>query len=324
MTNPNNAIGTNGAFGGRTSVNAFNDVMGALSRGVLSGWACVPNSGLTVSLGGDGTTRDVAIAEDNAGNKTSINNISNSPVNVTIGAAPGANSRIDSIVAYVDNPPTGNASETDNPDACGLIVVEGTPASTPSPANDSAIRTAITADGASGTTAYYVVLAYITMDSGTTDITANEIANGDSVSLTTDKIVKAQNIDFDTMPPIVQVDFGAGESSSTSRILLVQRAVSGLDTGWEYMCTFCAGLITGKGQDGAVALVDLTIVSPQTDITQNGRIRGSYYQSSIMYTVPFIPPASSFTMNFNGNGTEAGLSWEDVQVYFIPIRPQNS
>lgn len=324
MTNPNNAIGTNGAFGGRTSVNAFNDVMGALSRGVLSGWACVPNSGLTVSLGGDGTTRDVAIAEDNAGNKTSINNISNSPVNVTIGAAPGANSRIDSIVAYVDNPPTGSASETDNPDACGLIVVEGTPASTPSPANDGAIRTAITADGASGTTAYYVVLAYVTMASGTTDITANEIVNGDSASLTTDKIVKAQNIDFDTMPRIVQVDFGTGESSTTSRILLVQRAVSGLDTGWEYMCTFCAGLITGKGQDGAVALVDLTIVSPQTDITQNGRIRGSYYQSSIMYTVPFIPPASSFTMNFNGNGTEAGLAWEDVQVYFIPIRPQNS
>lgn len=324
MTNPNNAIGTNGAFGGRTSVNAFNDVMGALSRGVLSGWACVPNSGLTVSLGGDGTTRDVAIAEDNAGNKTSINNISNSPVNVTIGAAPGANSRIDSIVAYVDNPPTGNASETDNPDACGLIVVEGTPASTPSPASDGAIRTAITADGASGTTAYYVVLAYITMANGTTDITANEIANGDSASLTTDKIVKAQNIDFDTIPRIVQVDFGTGDSSTTSRTLLVQRSVSGLDTNWEYMCTFCAGLIASKGQDGAVALLDLTIVSPETNITPNGRIRGSYFQSSIMYTVPFIPPASSFTMNLNGNGTEAGLAWEDVQVYFIPIRPQNS
>lgn len=197
--NPNNAIGTNGAFGGRTSVNAFNDVMGALSRGVLSGWACVPNSGLTVSLGGDGTTRDVAIAEDNAGNKTSINNISNSPVDVTIGAAPGANSRIDSIVAYVDNPPTGNDAETDNPDACGLIVVEGTPASTPSPANDSAIRTAITADGASGTTAYYVVLAYITMANGTTDITSGEISEGEFAQIgnsqIADNAVGGNNID---------------------------------------------------------------------------------------------------------------------------------
>lgn len=207
-SNPNNAIGTNGAFGGRTSVNAFNDIMGALSRGVLSGWACVPNSGLTVSLGGNGTTRDVAIAEDNAGNKTSINNISNSPVNVTIGAAPGTNSRIDAIVAYVDNPPSGTSTVTDNPGACGLIVVEGTAASTPVAPNDSQIRTAITADGSSGTTAYYVVLAYVTMASGTTDITASEIMAGATAQVnnnivSTDSIadnsVTANKIDLSTL-----------------------------------------------------------------------------------------------------------------------------
>lgn len=202
MTNPNNSIGTNGAFGGRTSVNAFNDVMGFLSRGILSGWACVPNSGLTVSLGGNGTTRDSAVAVDNAGNKTSINNISNSPINITIGAAPGTNSRIDAIVAYVDNPPAGNATETDNPDACGLIVVPGTAASTPVAPNDSAIRTAITADGASGTTAYYVVLAYITMANGTTDITSDMIADGDTSVITPDNIadgsIKIQKLDLST------------------------------------------------------------------------------------------------------------------------------
>lgn len=178
MTNPNNAIGTNGAFGGRTSVNAFNDVMGGLSRGILSGWACVPNSGLTVSLGGNGTTRDVAIAMDNAGNKTSINNISNSPVNVTIGSAPGTNSRIDAIVAYVDNPPSVSVESTDNPSICGLIVVQGTTASSPVNPTEAQIRTAITADGGSGTTAYYVILAYIRMASGTTDITSNLITSG--------------------------------------------------------------------------------------------------------------------------------------------------
>ena len=208
MTNPNNAVGTNGAFGGRTSVNAFNDVMGALSRGILSGWACVPNSGLTVSLGGNGTTRDAAVAVDNAGNKTSINNISNSPINVTIGAAPGANSRIDAIVAYVDNPPNGNSTETDNPDACGLIVVQGTAASTPVAPNDSTIRSAITADGASGTTAYYVILAYVTMASGTTDITANEISAGQTAQIgngmvggnsIADNSITAPKIDFSTL-----------------------------------------------------------------------------------------------------------------------------
>lgn len=193
MTNPNNAIGTNGAFGGRTSVNAFNDGVASYSAGILSGWACEPSSGLTVILGGDGNTRDVAIAEDNAGNKTTINNISGSPVSVTIGAAPNTNSRIDSVVAYVNNPPTGTSTATDNYGACGLIVVGGTASSTPSAPSESAIRAAITADGASGTTAYYVVLANITISSGTTDLSSSNISAGQMAQ------IGANNIDFTTL-----------------------------------------------------------------------------------------------------------------------------
>ena len=199
MTNPNNAVGTNGAYGGRTSVNAFNDVLAALSAGVVSGWACSPNTGLTVSLGGDGNTRDVAIAEDNAGNRTTINNISGSPISVTLSAAPNTNSRIDAIVAYVDNPPTGSSTVTDNYGACGLIVVKGTAAASPVAPNESAIRTAITGDGASGTTAYYVVLAYITIASGTTDITSGMIQPGAQITLNfADDSIGANKIDFTT------------------------------------------------------------------------------------------------------------------------------
>lgn len=197
MTNPNNAIGTNGAFGGRTSVNAFNDGVASYSTGILSGWACEPSSGLTVILGGDGNTRDVAIAEDNAGNKTTINNISGSPVSVTIGSAPNNNSRIDSIVAYVNNPPTGTSAATDNYGACGLIVVAGTVSSTPSAPSESAIRTAITADGASGTTAYYVVLANITISSGTTDLTSSNISQSSMAQ------IGANNIDFTTFAHVI-------------------------------------------------------------------------------------------------------------------------
>lgn len=182
-TNPNNAVGTNGAFGGRTSVNAFNDCLAAYSGGILSGWACSPSSGLTVVLGGNGNTRDVAIAEDNSGNKTTINNISGSPIAITLENAPSTNSRIDAIVAYVDNPPNGSSTATDNYEACGLIAVQGTVASSPSAPTDSAIRTAITADGASGTTAYYVVLATITVASGTTSITASNIQAGGKAAL---------------------------------------------------------------------------------------------------------------------------------------------
>lgn len=188
MINPNNAVGTNAAYGGRTSVNAFNDDLSAYSRGVLSGWACAPSSGLTVALGGNGTTRDVAVAEDVTGNKTSINNISGAPIEVTIDAAPASNSRIDVIVAYVDSTLQGSATVTDNYGVCGLITVSGTASSSPSAPSESAIRSAITADGAAGATAYYVVLAKITIASGTTDLTTSNISAGDEAKITSDKV----------------------------------------------------------------------------------------------------------------------------------------
>lgn len=192
-SNPNNAVGTNAAYGGRTSAKAFNDNIGAYSRGILSGWACSPSSGMTVSLGGNGTTRDIAIAEDVSGNKITVNNISEAPISVTMSAAPSSNSRIDLIVAYVDNPPQGSATVLDNPAACGLITVSGTPAANPVAPNESAIRTAITADGASGSTAYYVILAQITIAAGTTDIVAGNISAGSAAGM------GAQNIDFKTL-----------------------------------------------------------------------------------------------------------------------------
>lgn len=214
MANPNNAVGTNAAFSGRTSPNAFNDVLGAFAgRGILSGWQIAPNTGMTVALGGDGENRDVALAEDNAGNKTTINNIPATPISLTIEAAPATNSRIDAIVAYVNNPPQGATTETDNFGAVGLLDVQGGSASSPVAPDDSAIRSAITADGASGATAYYVVLGYVTIASGTTDITANMITQGanatllgsliQDLSVTTKKIadeaVSSQKIDWTTI-----------------------------------------------------------------------------------------------------------------------------
>lgn len=181
MTNPNNAVGTNAAYGGRTSVNAFNDDLTIYSRGILSGWGCSPKSGMTVQIGGNGADRDAAVAEDNAGNKTSINNISGSPIDVTIPAAPATNNRIDLIVAYADNPPSGTSTVVDNPAACGIIVVSGTAASNPTAPTNATIRSAITADGATGSTAYYVVLAQIRVGTGVTTIGSGVITQGAKV-----------------------------------------------------------------------------------------------------------------------------------------------
>jgi hypothetical protein len=170
MTNPNNAVGTDGAYGGRTSVNAFNDNLAQYSSGVLNGWDIAAGGGMSVDMGGNGIDRDVAVAEDNAGNKTTINNISGSPINVPIATAAASNDRLDVIVAYVDNPPTGNDTDIDNPGACGIIAVEGIASGTPVAPDDTAIRTAITADGASGATAYYAILYTIKVKAGITVI----------------------------------------------------------------------------------------------------------------------------------------------------------
>lgn len=183
MTNPNNAIGTNAGFGGRTSPNALNDNLAAWTRGVISGWACSPKSGMIVQIGGSGSDRDVAVAEDNAGNKTTINNRNGSPVDITLSGASSTGNRIDSIVAYVDNPAQGISSDVDYAPACGIIAVKGTVSSNPSAPTNARIRSAITADGANGTAAYYVVLANVTVGQGVTTIGSGAIAQGTKATL---------------------------------------------------------------------------------------------------------------------------------------------
>lgn len=189
MTNPNNAIGTNGAYSGRTSPNALNDIAGAFTRGIISGWSCAPDSGMTVALGGIAGTRDVAVAVDNAGNRETINNRSGAPVTVTLSAAHTSYNRIDLIVAYVDANPTGDGTTTDNPAACGIIPVAGTPASTPTAPDDAAIRSAITTDGGTGTSAYYVILATITVGANVATIGSAAITQGAPASTITTNAV---------------------------------------------------------------------------------------------------------------------------------------
>lgn len=204
-TNPNNAVGTNAAFDGRTSPNAFNDVLALFtSRGVLTGWQCLPNNNMVVTLGGQSGMRDVAVAEDNAGNKTTINNISEQPIEVEIMAASTTTVSQDYIVAYVNNPPEGTATAADNPGTCGLIDVRGSGNNAPT---EHQIRSAITADGGVGTTAYYVVLAMISVPAGATTLTATNITQGVVPTVGApvqlrDKQVKSQNVDFGTLTAI--------------------------------------------------------------------------------------------------------------------------
>lgn len=176
MTNPNNAVGTPAAFSGRTSVKAFNNITGAFTSGLISGWACAPVSGPTVAVGGNAGTRDIAVAEDASGNRTTISNISEAPIEVVMGSSPATYNRIDAIVAYVEPSPTGDNSTQDNPVACGIIPVAGTAAANPDQPTDAQIRAAITTDGGTGASAYYCILTLVKRNPGQTTITTGDIS----------------------------------------------------------------------------------------------------------------------------------------------------
>lgn len=271
MTNPNNAVGTNAAYNGRTSVNAFNDDLAAYGRGILSGWDCSPSTGLKVQLGGSGITRDVAVAVDNAGNRTTINNISGAPIEMTISAAPSTNSRIDAIIAYVDNPPEGVSTVADNPAACGMIVVKGNAAASPVQPNESTIRAAITADGASGVTAYYAVLATVTIASGTTDLTSSNIAAGPSAG------IGVQNIDFDIRSGTSTLTLPAGKWLVTAVANVVTSATGSFstDVSWLGRTQLFQGYRTSNQNRNQACLTWTVIVDVSTTTTYQINFSGS-------------------------------------------------
>lgn len=182
MTNPNDAIGSNAAYGTRTSVNAFNDIAQVVNgRGILSGFAVVPKSGMVVSVGGVAGTRDVAIAEDNLGNRTCLNNRLASSIDVTIPAASVSSDRYDAIVIYANNPAQASDTTPDAPSVCGIIVVSGNSTGV----SEAQIRSAITADGGTGSVAYFATLAVIKVAAGTTTITSGSISqDGVRLSIT--------------------------------------------------------------------------------------------------------------------------------------------
>lgn len=190
MTNPNNAVGTPAAFSGRTSVKAFNNITGAYTRGIISGWEAAPVSGLTVAVGGNAGTRDIAVAEDASGCRTTISNISEAPIEVVMGSSPSTYNRIDAIVAYVEPSPTGDNSTQDNPAACGIIPVAGTAAANPVQPTDAQIRSAITTDGGTGASAYYCILNTIERTPGQTTIASGNITAGTPAGTRAPRMVK--------------------------------------------------------------------------------------------------------------------------------------
>ena len=196
MSNPSNVLGTPNALGGRTSTQGFSaGINGAFSAGITTGFRVRQNSpiGMSVLVGSDSGIADQAIVKDGNGNIFPILNNSQTPIVVTIPVANASNPRIDSIVIYRDTVKTSNYDDFDSPGLVGIIVASGSATSSPSIPTDSAIRTAITADGATGASAAYTIIANVRVNAGSTTIATSSITQQPKSG------IGSSNIDFTTL-----------------------------------------------------------------------------------------------------------------------------
>lgn len=197
MTNPDNIVRVRARNGGRASVYEANGWAQAYSNGLLEGNGVIQNTSadMNVLVGGSASKPDVVLAENPAGYKIALDLVGQQPVVIT---APATNSRISAIVAYTDDLSlvSSETSVTGSPASCGLIVVNGSAASSPVAPTDTQIRTAITADGATGSQASYAIIATVEVASSTTIITNNLITNNQAT-------LGADKIDFTTMKTFI-------------------------------------------------------------------------------------------------------------------------
>jgi len=182
MTNPDNIVRVRARNGGRASVYEANGWAQAFSAGLFEGNGVLQNTSadMNVLVGGSATKPDVVLATNPAGYKIALDLVGQRAVAIT---APASNSRISAIVAYTNDLSVASTQTniTGSPASCGLIVVNGSTASSPVAPTDAQIRSAITADGATGSQASYCVIATIKVASNTTIINDNLITNNIAV-----------------------------------------------------------------------------------------------------------------------------------------------
>ena len=195
MTNQDNIVRVRARNCGRASVYEANGWAQSYSAGLLEGNGVTQNTSadMNVLVGGSTSKPDVVLAENPAGYKIALDLVGQQPVAIT---TPASNSRISAIVAYTDDLSLQSTEDTvtGSPASCGLIVVNGTASASPSAPTDTQIRSAITADGATGSQACYAIIATIEVASDTTIIS-------DSLITMNKAALSSSNIDFTTLLP---------------------------------------------------------------------------------------------------------------------------
>lgn len=175
-TNPDSIVRLHSRNGGRGSVLESNIPYQIYDNGLLhgNGVRSPETETLGIVVGGSAAAPDVVIATNPAGYKIALDLAGEANLMLS---DPTINNQIVSVVAYTDDlaAVSTDTTTTGNPSSCGLITVAGT--SSGVAPDDATIRSAITADGATGSQAAYAIIANITLPSGATFITDSMIKN---------------------------------------------------------------------------------------------------------------------------------------------------
>lgn len=276
--NPNNLLGQSNP-NGTVGVSLGIDPAGAneaFSAGATSGFYVTPTSpaGMSVQVGGAVGVIDSALVRSASGITFPVGNVTGTPITLTVPAAPSTNSRIDSVVLYVDTSVTATA--TDGANAVGMEIVSGTSASSPVPPTEQQIRSAIQ-DGAS---IAYTVLANITVSSSTSTITASNISQANRAQLAADKV------DF-TTTPFVKIGLANGTTMPTGSYAQLRIAS-------EFNNNFCHINGTQVVFDKIGTFIGTVTVGRSTRPGANTRINGGFRRNGLNNNlIPFTSPILS-------------------------------
>ena len=164
--------------------------------------SCVANATSLAVSAGSGMSVRIAAGDGIISTPSSGKRIQSDAIEtVTISAANATYSRIDSVVVYIDSAiqPTTAAIDNVN-DILKFAAVAGTPAASPTAPTESMIQAAIGAGNR------YMVLADVKVPNGATSMNTATFTDRRKVATMIDsnniaqKAVKADNIDFTTMP----------------------------------------------------------------------------------------------------------------------------
>lgn len=299
MTNPSNMVRVRARNGGRASVYEANGWAQAYTQGVLSGYGVTQNlsADMNVLVGGTATNPDVVLATNPAGYKVALDLVSTQAVAVT---APATNKRISAIVAYTNDLSlaTTQSTVTGSPASCGLIVVNGTAAANPTEPTDNQIRTAITADGATGSQAAYCIVATILVASGTTAITDNEITVKRAG-------VMSSNIDYTSIEgwsnmPVASTTHNLDGSSMTVTLTRIGNIV----------------FVSGNFAIGTQSQADADPYNPTWGLFPTG-YRPSNTEQIIMQGVVMTGASAGWEISSDGKKTWSTTGWTGNERFYI-------